>query len=64
MLKTSPGRWSGQDSGWALMIALEPFEEMMKSMKEVPNTTFCRARAGRCRPAEFVPPAMHFYTGD
>jgi arylsulfatase A-like enzyme len=65
MLKTSPGRWSGQDSGWALMMALAPFEEMMKSMKEFPNTDILPSPAlvGVDRP-KFVPPAMRFYTGD
>jgi arylsulfatase len=65
VLKTSPGRWSGQDSGWALMMALQPFEEMMKSMKEFPNTDILPSPAlvGVDRP-KFVPPAMRFYTGD
>ena len=65
VLKTSPGRWSGQDSGWALMMALPPFEEMMKSMKDFPNIAILNSPAlvGVDRP-KFVPPPMRFYTGD
>jgi hypothetical protein len=65
MLKTSPGRWSGQDSGWALMMALAPFQEMMTSMKEFPNADILPSASlvGADRP-KFVPPAMRFYTGD
>ena len=65
VLKTSPGRWSGQDSGWALMMALPPFEAMMKSMKEFPNIAILNSPAlvGVDRP-KFVPPPMRFYTGD
>ena len=65
VLKTSPGRWSGQDSGWALLMALPVFEDMMKSMKEFPNDDILPSPAlvGVERP-KFVPPAVHFYTGD
>jgi hypothetical protein len=65
MLKSSPGRWSGQDSGWALMLAMPPFQEMMTSMKEFPNTDILQSPAlvGVERP-KFVPPAMRFYTAD
>jgi arylsulfatase len=65
VLKSSPGRWSGQDSGWALMLAMPPFQEMITSMKEFPNTDILQSPAlvGVERP-KFVPPAMRFYTAD
>jgi hypothetical protein len=65
VLKTSPGRWSGQDSGWALMMALPVFQDLVKSMREFPNTPIQQSPAlvGVERP-EFVAPPVRFYTGD
>ena len=52
MLKTSPGRWSGQDSGWALMMALPPFEDDEVDEGVSQHRHPEQPGAGRRRPAE------------
>ena len=37
VLTTSPGRWSGQDNGWALAVLSPPMIEFDKTLMKFPN---------------------------
>jgi hypothetical protein len=52
-------------AGAMVAALILPFQELMTSMKEFPNTDILPSPAlvGIDRP-KFVPPAVRFYTGD
>ena len=37
VLTTSPGKWSGQDNGWALAVLSPPMVEFDKTLMKFPN---------------------------
>ena len=59
VLKSSPGRYSGADNGWAGVFSMIPLNEFLESIKKYPNipTTPAGSSMGADLP-EFIPPNL------